>query len=114
MTASQAIDLTALIWAVAMAATLSIAVPQAILLVRMRKRRDRLSPFRIMSATLFGSLGVAMARNVAVWTDLAFFDQQYLGPIARRWPLDLVLALLVMAACIYAAGLYQRVQREVS
>lgn len=113
MTADQALDITTLIWGIAAAAALVIAVPQGVRLVKLRDRRDRLGSFRLMSTLLFGSLGVAMGRNVVFWADLAYFDQRYFGPIARRWPLDLGIALTIMVACVFAALLYVRVQNEV-
>lgn len=112
MTQDQAVDLTTLIWAFAAVPSLGIALAQAILLIRMRHSRDRLWPYRVMCTLLFGSLGVAMGRNVAVWADLAFFEQFYLGPISRRWPIDLALALLIMVSCLWAGALYLREQRE--
>lgn len=112
MTPAEALDVTTLVWGVAALAALSIAIPQAIMLIRLRNVRDSLWPFRVMSVLLFGALGVAMTRNVAVWADVAYFDQRYLGPIAVRWPLDLGIALTIMLACLWAAGLYSKVQRE--
>jgi hypothetical protein len=113
LTPEDAVDITTIVWGIAAVAALSIAVPQAVLLIRLRRLHDRLWPFRVMSALLFGSLGVAMGRNVLAWADLAYFDQRYLGPIARRWPLDLAVAMLIMLACVWAALLYVRVQSEV-
>lgn len=114
MTPEQAIDLTTLIWGVAAVAALVIAVPQSALLARTTppSRRDRNWWFRLMSTLLFGALGIAMLRNVVVWADLAYFDQRVLGPIARRWPLDLGLAVAICVACVLAAWLYVKTQRE--
>lgn len=114
MTPEDAVDVTTMVWGVAALAALMVAIPQSLLLVRMRNRQDRLWPFRVMSTLLFGSLGIAMGRNVLVWADLAYFDQRYMGPIARRWPLDMAIALLIMVACLWAALLYVRVQNEVT
>ena len=110
MTPEQAVDITTLIWAFAAVPSLGIATAQAILLVRMRRSKDRLWPYRVMGTLLFGALGVAMARNVAVWADLAYADQRYLGPIDRRWPLDMFLAFCIMLACLWAGALYVREQ----
>lgn len=112
MTAEQAVDLTTLLWALAAIPSLGIALAQAYLLVKMRRARDRLWQYRVMGTLLFGSLGVAMGRNVVVWADLAFFEQRLLGPIAVRWPLDLALAFLIMLACLWSGALYVREQRE--
>lgn len=113
MAPDDAITATTVFWGVAAIAALIIAVPQAWLLIRTSLHRDRLWRFRGMSTLLFGSLGLAMGRNVAVWADLAFFDQYYLGPIATRWPLDLVIAALITLACVLAAFLYIQTQQEV-
>lgn len=113
MAPDEALTVITVFWGIAAVASLIIAVPQSILLVQTSHRRDKLWPFRLMSVLLFGSLGVAMGRNVAVWADLAFADQAYLGALATRWPLDLILAALIMLACVLAALLYVQVQREV-
>ena len=109
----DALALTTLFWLVAAIAALTIAVPQAILLVRTAVHRDPLWWFRLKTTLLFGSLGVALGRNVAVWADYAFFGQRYLGTIAQRWAMDLVLAAAIMLACVLAAILYAQTQHEV-
>lgn len=114
MTADQAIDVTTLVWAVAALASLCVALPHSVLLIRLWNARDRLWEFRAVVCLLFGALFLTMFRNVAVWADLAWFGQRYLGPIASRWPLDLGLAVLTMIACVWGAFLYARVQREVA
>lgn len=113
MAPDEALALTTAFWGAAAAAALIIAVPQAILLVRTALRRDPLWWFRLKTTLLFGSLGAAMARNVAVWADFTFFDQRYLGGIAQRWPADMVLSAAIMLACVLAAVLYVRTQHEV-
>ena len=113
MTPEAAIGMTTLVWGVAAIASLTIAVPQAVLLIRTSLNRDPLWWFRLKTTLLFGSLGIAMIRNVAVWADFAYFDQRYLGPIADRWPFDLGLALGICAACVLAAILYIQTQHEV-
>lgn len=99
-------------WAVCAIAALIVAVPQSILLVRTAPDRDDLWWFRLKSSLVFGSLGLAMIRNVAIWADYVFFDQRYLGMIEQRWPLDLALSVLIMAGCILAAVLYIQTQFE--
>ena len=113
MTPETAVGMTTLVWGVAAIASLTIAVPQSVLLIRTSLNRDPLWWFRLKTTLLFGSLGIAMIRNVAVWADLAWFDQQYLGPIATRWPLDMALAFGICAACVLAAILYIQTQHEV-
>ena len=114
MTADQGLALTTLCWAVAAVASLVIALPQSWLLARTATRRDILWWFRLKTTLLFGSLALALGRNLAVWADYAFFDQKFFGGIASRWPADLALSVLIMAACVLAASLYVRVQHEVT
>jgi hypothetical protein len=109
----DALAITTGVWALAALAALSIAIPQSWRLIRTSMRHDSLWWFRLMSVLLFGALGVAMLRNVAVWADLTFNDQRLLGPISQRWPFDLGIATGVMIACVYAAVLYVQTQREV-
>jgi hypothetical protein len=113
VTPDTAVGMTTVIWGVAAVASLVVAVPQAVLLVRTSLHRDPLWWFRLKTTLLFGSLGIAMLRNVAVWADLAYFDQRYLGPIAVRWPFDLGLSLAICSACVLAAVLYVQTQHEV-
>jgi hypothetical protein len=108
-----AINLTTACWGVALIAALVIALPQSLLLIRTSVRRDDLWWFRLKSSLLFGSLALAMARNLAVWADFALFNQRYFGTIERRWPMDLGLSALIMAAVVLAAILYVRTQTEV-
>lgn len=112
MTLDTGLALTTLCWAVAAVAALTIALPQSWLLVRTAVDRDKLWWFRLKSTLLFGSLGVAMLRNVAIWADYVLFDQHYFGGIAQRWPADLALSVVIMCACLLAAILYVRTQYE--
>lgn len=109
----EALALTTIFWGVSAVAALVIAVPQSLLLARTALRRDPLWWFRLKTSLLFGSLGVAMIRNLGVWADYTFFDQRYLGPITQRWQMDLVLATGIMLACVLAAVLYIQTQHEV-
>jgi hypothetical protein len=68
----DALAITTGVWALAALAALSIAIPQSWRLIRTSMRHDSLWWFRLMSVLLFGALGVAMLRNVAVWADLTF------------------------------------------
>jgi hypothetical protein len=113
MALDDALALTTLCWGIAAIAALIIAVPQAILLIRTALHRDPLWWFRLKTTLLFGSLGTALTRNVAIWADYALFDQRYFGTISQRWPADLVLSALVMLACVLAAVLYVKTQNEV-
>lgn len=114
MAPDLALTLTTICWGVAALAALVIAVPQSFLLVRTAERRDVLWWFRLKTTLLFGSLGVALLRNVAIWADYVFFGQWYFGSITQRWPMDLALSVLIMLACLLAASLYIKVQSEVS
>lgn len=108
----NALALTTFFWGIAAVASLSIALPQMGLLVRTSIHRDELWWFRLKTTLLFGSLGLAMFRNVAVWADYSFFDQYYLGAITERWPADLTFAFLIMVACLLAAALFWKTQRD--
>lgn len=112
MTPDNALVVTTLCWGIAAIAALIIAVPQSVLLIRTSVHRDGLWWFRLKSTLLFGSLGLSMVRNLAVWADFTFYDQHYLGTIAQRWSLDLALSALIMLACVLAAVLYIQTQHE--
>jgi succinate-acetate transporter protein len=105
-------DVTTVCWGVAALAAATIAVPQAILLCRTLFRRDELWWFRLKTTLLFGSLALALGRNLAVWADYTWFGQRYLGTIDHRWAVDLILSSLIMLACLLAAGLYWKTRHE--
>jgi hypothetical protein len=111
MTPEGALILTTLFWAVAGFVATGIAVHQSVRLVRAVGHHDKHWWFRLMSVLVFGSLGVTKLRNVAIWTDYIWFDQQLMGTIQQRWPLDLALATLTMAACLLATVLYVQTQQ---
>lgn len=102
-----------LCWALGAVACLVISVPQSILLVRTSVNRDPLWWFRLKTTLLFGSLGVALIRNVAIWVDYTWFGQDLFGPIGERWPWDLAISALICGACVLAAVLYVQTQNEV-
>jgi hypothetical protein len=114
MTPDEGLAVTTIFWGLAAIASLSIAVPQSVLLCRTTLRRDDLWRFRVKTVLLFGGLALANLRNLAVWVDYAFSDQRYLGGIEQRWPLDLAVAVILMAACTLAAVLFWQTQHEES
>lgn len=112
MTPDEALAVTTIFWGLAAVAALSIALPQSVLLCRTTLRRDDLWRWRVKTVLLFGGLALANLRNLAVWADYAFFDLRYLGTIEQRWPLDLAVAVILMAACTLAAVLHWETQHE--
>lgn len=85
---------------------LSVAIPQAILLIRLACRGEGIALWTLKTVLWTGSLGLALGYRCLVWIDYTQMGQRYLGPIDQRWPIETTLTMLVAAACIYAAGLY--------
>lgn len=85
---------------------LSVAIPQAILLVRLIRNGEGMALWTLKTVLWTGSLGLALGWRFLVWADYTQFDQRVLGTIDQRWPVEATLTMLVAAACIYAAGLY--------
>jgi hypothetical protein len=112
MTPPDVLSITAACWIVAAMASLRIAPPQLLLLIRTCTHRDDLWLYRLKTSLLFGSLAVALLRNAAVWADFVWFDMRYFGSIADRRLGDLVVSVAIMLACLLAAGLYSREQRR--
>lgn len=102
----------ALFYAVSAVAVSSVGVPQTAALWRRRHEPDGLQRFRALWVLLMGSLCLGMVYRAAVWIDLAAFDQAWMGPIARRWPLEVAISWLVMLASLFAAGLYWVTRKE--
>lgn len=105
--------LTMLCYAVIALASLSIAVPQTLLLARLWRAVDGLTLFRLKNALVYGSLFLLALRTMAVWADFVLLDQRYLGPIERRWGSDLSVAVVVTVAVVFAAVLHWRTQHDV-
>lgn len=85
-----------------------VGIPQTISLWRRRHEHDGLQPFRLLWVLLMGSLCLGMTYRALVWIDLAVFDQAWMGPIARRWPAEVVIAWLITTASMFSAALYWR------
>lgn len=105
------LTMTTLCWIVGAAAALRIALPQIVLLFVVRDHDD-LWPYRLKNTLLYGSLAVALVRNVLVWADYVWFDQAYFGAIDERRSGDLAVSAAIMAACLVAAVLYSLEQRR--
>lgn len=103
----------ALLYAVSALSVSSIGIPQTISLYRRRHQKDGLHAFRFLWVLLMGALCIGMTYRALVWVDLAAFDQWFMGPIAIRWPIEVVIAWLITAASIFSAGLYYRTRGEV-
>lgn len=112
MTPETGLLLTTLCYAFGAIAALSIAIPQATLLVRMRHVRDGLLSFRWKNALVYGACTVEALRTVAVWIDFVWFGQCYLGPIIHRWPFDLTVSAVFATALAFAAVLHWKTSRE--
>lgn len=102
----------ALLYAVSAVCVSSIGIPQTVSLYRRRNLKDGLQPFRFLWVLLMGALCVGMSYRALVWIDLALFDQRFMGPIAIRWPVEVVIAWLITAASIFSAALYWRTRRD--
>lgn len=85
---------------------LSVAIPQAVLLVRLARKGEGIALWTLKTVLWTGSLGLALGWRFLVWVDFTQMDQRVLGTIDQRWPVEATLTMLVAAACIYAAGLY--------
>ncbi len=112
MARETGLALTALCYLLAAIAALSITVPQARRLVRLRHAHDGLGAFRLKTTVLFGSLSLLALRAAAVWIDFVFFGQHYLGTIDHRWGVDLALAALFLGGVLISAWLHWRMAHE--
>ncbi len=91
-----------------------VGIPQFVLLFRKGAKADGLHPFRVMWVLLMGALAVGTGWRCLVWADLTFADQHWFGPIAERWPVDMAITMMIFAACLFAAVLYEITQRSES
>lgn len=87
-------------------AALSVALPQAWLLVRLWRAGDAIAPYTLKTVAWTGTLGVILLWRAILFVDYSRFDQRYFGTIDDRWPIDLALALAFAVAVNYAAALY--------
>lgn len=92
--------------ALAALAAFSVAVPQTILLIRLARIGHPDAPWTLKTAAWTGTIAIAFAWRCAVFVDFAWFDQQHLGPISRRWGIEAAMALMIAAAVLYTAVLY--------
>lgn len=106
-------SLIAALYVVSSICVSSIGIPQTISLWKRRNQHDGLQPFRFLWVLLMGALCIGMTYRALVWIDLSLFDQYYMGPIAVRWPLEVVIAWFLTAASLFAAGLYWRTRKGV-
>lgn len=84
----------------------SVAVPQAVLLVRLLRIGDDIAVFTLKTVLWTSSLGIAMGWRSLVFLDFAFADQRYLGAIDQRWGIEAGMATYIAVAVVYAAVLY--------
>ena len=86
----------------------SVAVPQAILLLRLVAIGDDIVPFTLKTVLWTSALGIAMGWRCLVFLDWAFFDQRHLGTIGQRWGIEAAMALYIVLSVLYATALYYR------
>lgn len=91
---------------------LRVGLPQLVLLLQHGPRWSVLQPFRLLWVLIMTAFVAGTGWRCLVWADLTFADQAWFGPISRRWPVDLAIAMLVTIACAFSAGLYEWTQRE--
>lgn len=108
----EAETVIAVLYMVSAVAVSSIGIPQTMSLLRRWRSGDGLNLFRALWVLLMGALCLGTGYRALVWLDIAAFDQAYLGPIARRWPLEVGISLLVTSASLFAAWLYWRTRGE--
>lgn len=102
----------ALLYTVATVGFSSVGVPQTISLLVRLWSGDGLNLFRLMWVVVLGSLCLGLIYRAAIWVDLAVFDQAWLGPLAQRWPLEVLIAALVAVGSLYLSWLYWRTRKE--
>lgn len=84
----------------------SIGIPQTMSLYHYRTHPDGLQPYRVLWVVIMGAFSFLGLNRTIIWSDLAWFDQSYLGPIAVRWPWEVLTSIGAAAASLYAAALY--------
>lgn len=108
----QAEAFIAALYAVSAVCVSSIGIPQTVSLVRRWRSGDGLHLFRLLWVLFMGALCLGTTYRALVWIDLSLFDQAVMGPIARRWPVEVGVACAVTAASVFAAWLYWRTRKE--
>jgi presenilin-like A22 family membrane protease len=86
----------------------SVAVPQAILLVRLLRIGDDIALYTLKTVLWTSSLGIALGWRSLVFLDWACCDQGHLGNIDQRWGIEAAMALYIALAVFYAAALYHK------
>lgn len=102
----------AALYAVSAVCVSSIGIPQTLALVRCWRSGDGLQLFRVLWVLLMGALCIGTTYRALVWVDLSVFDQAVMGPIARRWPLEVSIAWVIFGASLFSAWLYWRTRKE--
>ena len=103
----------ALLYMVSAVAVSSIGIPQTLSLLRRWQSGDGLQLFRFLWVLVMGALCLGTTYRALVWIDLAVFDQAVMGPIARRWPVEVGIAWFVTGASLFSAWLYWRTRGEI-
>lgn len=109
---NEAEAVIALLYIVSACAVSSIGIPQTWALFRRWRSGDGLNLFRFLWVLLMGALCLGTGYRALVWIDLAVFDQWFMGPIARRWPVEVGIAWVVTGASVFASWLYWRTRGE--
>jgi hypothetical protein len=92
--------------ALASLCALSVAIPQAVLLVKLWRRNDGIAVYTAKTVLWTSAVAVGIGWRCLIWLDGTYFDQRYLGTAAQRWPAEVGISVFVALACFYAAGLY--------
>jgi len=85
---------------------LSVAIPQLLLVPRLVWRHDPILPYTISTVLWTSAVGLACFWRFLVFIDLSYFDQEYMGTIDSRWPIEVLLAGYLVGAVGYATVLY--------
>jgi hypothetical protein len=105
-------DLIALGYILAALAVVRIGLPQAASFFLKFFARDGYGLYRFMWMFLMAGICLSSLRESLVFSDWAFFDRRWLGPIEGRVPVELFIAWFKAAGCLFAAGLYEYTQRK--
>lgn len=94
--------------ALAALCALSVAIPQAVLLVRLWRRGDSIAFYTLKTVFWTSAIAVGLGWRCLIWLDGAYYDQRFLGTAVDRWPAEVAISVFVAMSCFYAAGLYHR------
>ena len=87
-----------------------VGIPQASAWVRLGGGFDGLQPFRLKTGLLSNAFGLFLVWRAVVYLDYALYDQQIMGVLGARWPIELVISALVLLASGYTTVLYVMVR----